>query len=58
MDGCDNRGQKEIRQDSMSMWDKRYASDDFAYGTEPNVFLSQNAKILTGPVLIRIGDSK
>lgn len=33
------------------MWNERYSSDDFAYGTEPNAFLVQNAKILTGPVL-------
>ena len=35
----------------MSMWDERYTSDDFVYGTEPNSFLASNAKILTGPVL-------
>ena len=33
------------------MWDKRYTSDDFVYGTEPNSFLASSAKILTGPVL-------
>ena len=33
------------------MWNQRYASDEFAYGTEPNSFLLQNAKLLTGPVL-------
>ena len=33
------------------MWNERYSSDDFAYGTEPNAFLVENAKILTGPVL-------
>src|SRR5687768_4442558 len=33
------------------MWKQRYASEEFAYGTEPNSFLVQNAKILTGPVL-------
>ncbi len=33
------------------MWNERFASDDFAYGTEPNSFLAQNAGILTGPVL-------
>lgn len=31
------------------MWNERYASDEFVYGTEPNAFLVQNAKILTGP---------
>lgn len=35
----------------MSIWNERYTSDDFAYGTEPNSFLASNAKILTGPVL-------
>ena len=35
----------------MSMWDERYTSDDFVYGTVPNSFLASNAKILTGPVL-------
>ena len=33
------------------MWNQRYAGDEFAYGTEPNSFLVQNAKILIGPVL-------
>ena len=33
------------------MWNQRYGGDGFAYGTEPNSFLSENAKLLTGPVL-------
>ncbi len=33
------------------MWNERYASNEFAYGTEPNLFLVQNAKLLIGPVL-------
>ena len=33
------------------MWNERYGSDDFAYGTEPNSFLVDNAKLLTSPVL-------
>jgi len=33
------------------MWNQRYSSDEFVYGTEPNSFLAQNAKILVGPVL-------
>jgi cyclopropane fatty-acyl-phospholipid synthase-like methyltransferase len=33
------------------MWNQRYDSDEFAYGTEPNSFLVQNAKLLIGPVL-------
>ena len=33
------------------MWNERYASDEFAYGTEPNSFLVQNANLLNSPVL-------
>lgn len=33
------------------MWNQRYSSDGFAYGTEPNSFLVENAELLTGPVL-------
>ncbi len=33
------------------MWNQRYSSEEFAYGTEPNTFLVENAKLLTGPVL-------
>lgn len=33
------------------MWNQRYGGDGFAYGTEPNSFLAENAKLLTGPVL-------
>ncbi len=33
------------------MWNERYASEGFVYGTEPNSFLAQHANILTGPVL-------
>lgn len=33
------------------MWNQRYSSDGFAYGTEPNSFLVENAKLLTGSVL-------
>src|SRR5215510_1283352 len=33
------------------MWNERYASNVFAYGTEPNSFLVQNASLLTSPVL-------
>src|SRR5215213_5044368 len=33
------------------MWNERYASTEFAYGTEPNSFLVQNASLLTSPVL-------
>ena len=34
-----------------SMWNERYAGSEFAYGTEANSFLVQNAKLLTSPVL-------
>ena len=33
------------------MWNQRYDSDEFVYGTEPNSFLSENAELLIGPVL-------
>ena len=33
------------------MWDKRYSTDDYVYGTEPNSFLVENAGLLKGPVL-------
>ena len=33
------------------MWNQRYGGDEFVYGTEPNSFLVENAKLLTGPVL-------
>ena len=33
------------------MWNERYASSEFAYGTEPNSFLVENARLLTSPVL-------
>jgi len=33
------------------MWNERYAGDEYFYGTEPNSFLAENAKLLTGPVL-------
>lgn len=33
------------------MWDQRYASPEYVYGTEPNAFLAEHAGRLTGPVL-------
>jgi cyclopropane fatty-acyl-phospholipid synthase-like methyltransferase len=33
------------------MWDKRYAVEEYVYGTEPNTFLAHHAKFLSGPVL-------
>ncbi len=34
-----------------TMWDERYATENFAYGTEPNTFLREHAGLLRGPVL-------
>ncbi|MGD9419603.1 MAG: SAM-dependent methyltransferase [Verrucomicrobiota bacterium JB025] len=33
------------------MWDQRYNSEEYAYGTAPNSFLAQHADSLAGPVL-------
>lgn len=33
------------------MWDERYASAEYVYGTEPNAFLAEQAHRLSGPVL-------
>lgn len=33
------------------MWNQRYATDEFMYGTEPNTFLVEHAQRLVGPVL-------
>lgn len=33
------------------MWNERYAGNEFAYGTEANSYLVQNAKLLRSPVL-------
>ena len=33
------------------MWDQRYGNDAYIYGTQPNSFLEENAKLLVGPVL-------
>lgn len=33
------------------MWDERYASDEYVYGTEANGFLAEHAALLRGPVL-------
>ena len=35
----------------MSIWDQRYTTTDFVYGTEPNQFLKEHAELLCGPVL-------
>lgn len=33
------------------MWNERYSSGDFVYGTEPNSFLVEHAELLVSPVL-------
>jgi hypothetical protein len=33
------------------MWNQRYDNEEYAYGTEPNSFLAEHARILSGPVL-------
>ncbi|WKU19487.1 SAM-dependent methyltransferase [Advenella alkanexedens] len=33
------------------MWNERYASEEYMYGTEPNAFLAEHAAMLKGPVL-------
>ncbi len=33
------------------MWNERYGSDKYVYGTQPNSFLEENANLLTGTVL-------
>ena len=33
------------------VWNERYTSDEYVYGTEPNAFLAENAKLLKEPVL-------
>lgn len=33
------------------MWNERYASEEYIYGTEPNLFLAEHAEMLRGPVL-------
>ncbi|PHQ32260.1 class I SAM-dependent methyltransferase [Rhodopirellula bahusiensis] len=32
-------------------WDERYSRSDFAYGTQANAFLEQNANLLSGSIL-------
>jgi SAM-dependent methyltransferase len=33
------------------MWNERYAVDEYIYGTEPNAFLAEHARMLRSPVL-------
>jgi SAM-dependent methyltransferase len=42
----------ERRSDSGGrMWNERYAGDEYVFGTEPNSFLAEHARLLEGPVL-------
>jgi hypothetical protein len=34
-----------------AMWNQRYATAEYVYGTQPNDFLAEHAALLTGPVL-------
>jgi len=34
-----------------AFWNNRYASDDYLYGTKPNLFLAEHYRLLQGPVL-------
>lgn len=43
-------GNQTVR-NKPGMWNQRYQTDDFVYGTDPNTFLAQNAHLLTDPVL-------
>lgn len=40
-----------VREESVGMWNERYAGSEFVYGTEPNTFLAEHVSLLTGPVL-------
>lgn len=34
-----------------SFWNRRYASSNYLYGTEPNSFLAEHCSLISGPVL-------
>ena len=40
------------------MWDERYSSDDYAYGTEPNAFLSARASRLPTGRMLCLGEGE
>lgn len=42
----------------MTFWDERYASVDWAFGTEPNDFLREQAAQLPGGPVLCIGDGE
>jgi SAM-dependent methyltransferase len=37
--------------DIESFWNERYANSDYLFGTEPNSFLAEHCRLLSGPVL-------
>ena len=43
---------------TVNMWDQRYASSDFAYGTEPNDFLRQQAGALPSGNTLCLGEGE
>ncbi|MFI5399447.1 MAG: class I SAM-dependent methyltransferase [SAR324 cluster bacterium] len=40
------------------MWDQRYGTDEFFYGTDPNDFLRENARLIRPGVVARPGGRK
>jgi SAM-dependent methyltransferase len=42
----------------VTFWDERYGSVDWAFGTEPNDFLRENAGVLAGRRVLCIGDGE
>ena len=34
-----------------TFWNERYTSDEYLYGTDPNLFLVEHSALITGPVL-------
>ena len=43
---------------SANMWDDRYAGDDYAYGTEPNDVLREQADRLPTGAILCIGEGE
>ena len=40
------------------MWEERYATDEYVYGTEPNEFLKANADQLKAGSVLCLGDGR
>ena len=40
------------------MWDKRYSGSDFAYGTDPNDFLKENAHYFAGGDILSLAEGE